>query len=137
MTYEDKIAIVIVDDLPVWQKLNVAAFLASSVAIKFPETHGRPFITASNTEYLPFLKHPVLIYKADDEAQIKKAFARAKERKLHTGIYTRQLFATKNEEENLKEIAACRDDDLDLAGIVIYGENKKVDKAVKDLKYHP
>src|SRR5207344_508655 len=121
MMYDNKIAIVILNDLPVWQKLNVAAFLASSVAIKFPETHGRPFITASNTEYLPFLKHPVLIYKADDSAQIKKAFARAKERELHTGIYTQQLFATKNEEENLKEIAAGRDEDLELVGIIIYG----------------
>jgi len=137
MMYDDKIVLVIIDDLPVWQKLNVAAFLASAVAIKFPETHGRPFITASGTDYLPFLKHPVLIYKADDAAQIKKAFARAKERELHTGIYTQQLFATKNEEENLKQIAASHDEDLDLAGIIIYGENKKVDKAVKDLKYHP
>ena len=135
--YDDKVAMVIIDDLPVWQKLNVAAFLASSVAIKIPETHGRAFITASGTEYLPFLKHPVLIYKADDAAQIKKAFARAKERALQIGIYTRQLFATKNEEENLEEIAACRDEDPDLVGIIIYGENKKVDKAVKDLKYHP
>ena len=137
MTYDEKIAIVIIDALPVWQKLNVAAFLASSVAVKFPETHGRPFISASNSQYLPFIKHPVLIYKAEDSSQIKKAFARAKERELHIGVYTQELFATKNEEENLKEIAARKDDELDLVGIVIYGENKKVDKALKDLKYHP
>jgi hypothetical protein len=31
--YDKKISIVIKSDLPVWQKLNVAAFLASSVAI--------------------------------------------------------------------------------------------------------
>ena len=30
--------------------------LASSVAVKFHETHGRPFVTASRTEYLPFPK---------------------------------------------------------------------------------
>jgi hypothetical protein len=47
-------------DLLEWQKLNAAAFLASSVAVKFPETYGRPFITASWTEYLPFLKLPML-----------------------------------------------------------------------------
>jgi hypothetical protein len=135
--YENKIAMVILDSLPVWQKLNVASFLASAIAIKFPETHGRPFVTSSGTEYLPFLKHPVLVYKANDSAEIKKAFQRAKERELQIGIYTQQLFATKNEEENLLEISKSAEDQLDLVGIVLYGPNKQVDKAVKDLKFHP
>jgi hypothetical protein len=34
--YENKIAVVILDGLANWQKLNVTAFLASSVAIAFP-----------------------------------------------------------------------------------------------------
>src|SRR3982750_816247 len=110
--YENKIAMVILDSLPVWQKLNVASFLASAIAIKFPETHGRPFVTSSGTEYLPFLKHPVLVYKANDSAEIKKAFQRAKERELQIGIYTQQLFATKNEEENLLEISKSAEDQL-------------------------
>lgn len=135
--YDNKVALVILDDLPGWQKLNVAAFLASAVAVKFPETHGRPFITSSQTEYLPFIKHPILIYKAENPEQIKKAFTRAKERNLLIGIYTRPLFATKNEEQNLEEIAKYPDEEQDLVGIVIYGENKSVDKATKDLKYHP
>ena len=78
--YDNKVAMVILGDLQDWQKLNVAAFLASSVAVKFPETHGRPFVTSSKTEYLPFIKHPILIYKAENQEQIKKAFNRAKER---------------------------------------------------------
>ena len=128
---------VVLNDLPDWQKLNVAAFLASAVAVKFPDTHGRPFITASGTPYLPFIKNPILIYKADNSAQLKRTFQRAKERELPIGIYTRPLFATKNEEENLQEIAKLNDDDQDLVGMIVYGENKMVDKVVKDLKLHP
>lgn len=135
--YENKIAVIIRDELPVWQKLNIVAFLASSVAIKFPETHGQAFINASQSIYLPFIKHPILIYKADDELQIKRAFNRAKERELAIGVYTRSLFSTKNEEGNLLEIAKFTDEDQDLVGLIIYGENKKVDKALKDLKFHP
>ena len=97
MTYENKIAIIIKDDLQTWQKLNVASFLASSVAIQFPETHGAKFVNASGSEYLPFIKHPILIYKADTQSDIQRAFQRAKERGLHIGIYTEPLFATKNE----------------------------------------
>jgi hypothetical protein len=134
--YDNKIAIVIQEDLLPWQKLNVVAFLASSIAIDFPETHGKPLITASGTRYLPFLKHPILIYGANKEEQIKRAFNRATERQLRIGIYTRGLFATKDEEGNLVEVASHEDSDLDLAGIIIYGENKQVDKAVDKLKFH-
>lgn len=134
--YENKIAVVILNGLAQWQKLNVTAFLASSVAIAFPETHGAPLVSASGTKYLPFLKHPVLIYAADTDEQLKRAFNRATERELHVGVYTNGLFATKNEEGNLLEIAKYADSELDLAGIIIYGENKKVDKAIDKLKFH-
>ena len=136
-TYQNKIAIIVRADLLEWQKLNVTAFLASSVAVKFPETHGRPFVTASRTEYLPFPKNPMLIYKAESDQQIRRALVRAKERGLSIGIYTRPLFATKGEEENLAEILKLPDEAQDLVGIVLYGENKQVDKAIDGLKLHP
>ena len=136
MQYENKIAIVIKNDLMDWQKLNVASFLASSVAIKFPETHGKMFVNASNSEYLPFIKHPILVYKADEQAQINSAFSRAKQRDLQIGIYTNPLFATKNEEENHIEIGKFTDENQELVGIIIYGDNKKVNKALNGLKLH-
>jgi hypothetical protein len=134
--YDKKIAIVIKSDLLDWQKLNVAAFLASAVAIQFPETHGRSFTNASGSVYFPFIKHPILIYKAETDEQIKRAFNRAKEREIRMGIYTNPLFGTKNEEGNHIEIGKYTDEEQDLAGIVLYGENKKVDKALDGLKFH-
>jgi hypothetical protein len=134
--YDKKIAVIILNTLEDWQKLNVTSFLASSIAIAFPETHGAALVSASGTPYLPFIKHPVLVYAAESDEQLKRAFSRASERALHIGIYTKELFATKNEEGNVSEIAKYADDDLNLAGIIIYGENKKVDKAVDKLKFH-
>lgn len=134
--YENKIAMVIRDDLQSWQKLNVAAFLASSVAIQFPETHVANFVNASGSTYLPFIKHPILIYKANTQAELQRAFQRAKDRGLQIGIYTQPLFATKNEAENHVEIAKGSDGDQVLAGIIIYGENKLVNKALDGLKFH-
>ena len=55
MEFENKITIVIKNELLNWQKLNVSSFLASSIAIKFPETQGKSFINASKEEYLPFI----------------------------------------------------------------------------------
>jgi hypothetical protein len=134
--YENKIVLVIKNDLPTWQKLNVASFLASSIAIKFPETHGHEFVNDSNSTYLPFIKHPILIYKADTDDEIKRAFNRAKYRELHIGIYTEPLFSTKNEEENLIEISKCTDENQKLVGIALYGEIKRVNKAIDGLKFH-
>lgn len=134
--YTHKVAIVIRGDLQDWQKLNAAAFLAGSVAIQFPETHGKAFVNASGSNYLPFIKHPILVYRAEDQNQLKRAFSRSKERELAIGIYTQPLFATKNEEENLVEIGKYTDESQELAGIIIYGENKKVDKALDGLKFH-
>lgn len=136
MPFENKIAIVIKDDLQNWQKLNVASFLASSIAVRFPETHGQSFVNASNSEFLPFIKQPMLIYKADDQSQLDRAFKRAKERDLHIGVFTTPLFSTKNEAENHIEFGKTTDESQDLAGIVLYGENKKVNKALNGLKFH-
>lgn len=67
---------------------------------------------------------------------IQRAFRRAKERGLNIGIYTEPLFSTKNEEENHVEIAKCTDEDQVLVGFIVYGENRKVNKALDGLKFH-
>lgn len=135
--YDQKIAVVVRADLLDWQKLNVVAFLASAVAVRFSETHGRSFVTADQVTYLPFIKHPVLIYQAEGVEPIRRALARAKDRGLAVGIYTRPLFETKGEDGNLAAIAQLADMEQDLVGLVVYGENNKVDKALQGLKFHP
>jgi hypothetical protein len=135
--YDQKVAVVVRADLLDWQKLNVTAFLASAVAVRFIETHGRPLVTADQVTYLPFIKHPVLIYQADGVEPIRRALARAKDRGLAIGIYTRPLFETKGEDGNLAAIAQLADAEQDLVGLVVYGENNKVDKALLGLKFHP
>jgi len=134
--HENKIVIIVGDDLKTWQKLNVTAFLSSAVAIEFPEIHGRHLVTASGNTYLPFFKQPVLVYKADDITQMQRVFKRAKERELKIGIYSSQLFSTMNEQANLDETAKHTDDELDLVGLAIYGDSKKVSKAIDGLKFH-
>ncbi|MDP9079368.1 MAG: DUF2000 domain-containing protein [Bacteroidota bacterium] len=134
--HENKIVIIVRNDLKTWQKLNVTAFLASAVAIEFPELHGRHLATASNNTYLPFLKQPMLVYKADDLNQMHRVFKRAKERGLEIGIYSAPLFDTMTEQDNLDETVRNTDDEQDLVGLVIYGENKKVNKAIDGLKFH-
>ena len=69
----------------------------------------------------------MLVYRAEGPGEVRKAFERARERGVHLGIYTRPLFATKNEEENVAEMARLSDEEHELVGIILYGENKHVD----------
>jgi hypothetical protein len=134
--YDTKIAIVLKNDLADWQKLNVTAFLASAVAIQFPETHGQPLVSSSGTTFLPFLRQPILVYKAESKDELHRAYRRATERGLAVGIYTEPLFATKGEAENLAVVAGYADDEQPLVGIVLYGDSKQVSKALDGLKLH-
>ena len=45
--FDTKVAIVVLDDLPVWQKLNVTAFLATGIAGSAPEAMGEPYEDAA------------------------------------------------------------------------------------------
>ncbi len=52
MLFDTKIALVIRCDLASWQKMNVAAFLASGIAASYPESIGEPYEDASGNRYL-------------------------------------------------------------------------------------
>ena len=51
--FNTKIAVVLREDLAVWQKLNVTAFLVSGVAGTDADTIGEPYEDESGFRYLP------------------------------------------------------------------------------------
>jgi hypothetical protein len=56
--FDTKIAVVLRDDLAVWQKTNVTAFLVSGIAGTTPDIVGEPYRDASGNEYLPMFVQP-------------------------------------------------------------------------------
>ncbi|HKD32776.1 MAG TPA: DUF2000 family protein, partial [Gaiellaceae bacterium] len=76
MRFDTKIAIVLRDDLAVWQKTNVTAFLVSGIGGTVPGVVGEPYRDGSGNEYLPMFVQPVLVYEADDAA-LRRAYERA------------------------------------------------------------
>jgi hypothetical protein len=136
MQFETKIAIVVREDLAVWQKINVAAFLVSGIAGTAPETVGEPYVDGSGEGYLPMFRQPVLIYGTDAPG-IRRAYERARARDVELAIYTAELFATGDDEANRAEVAAVPSDELDLVGIAMRADRKLVDKVVDRLRPHP
>jgi hypothetical protein len=135
MRFDTKIAVVLQNDLAVWQKTNVTAFLVSGIAGTVPDVVGQPYRDASENEYLPMFVQPVLVYEADGDA-LRRAYERAMGRGVTPAIYTRELFATNHDAANRAAVAAVAARDLDLVGIAFRAERKIVDKIVDRLRFH-
>lgn len=135
MQFATKIAVVLRDDLAVWQKANVTAFLVSGIAGTAPETVGVRYADASGNQYLPMFREPVLVYAAD-AAGLRRAYERAMQREVELAIYTDELFTTSHDEANRAAVAAVPAADLDLVGIAMRAERKLVDKALDRLRPH-
>jgi hypothetical protein len=136
MQFDTKLAVVVREDLAVWQKINVAAFLVSGIAGTDPSLVGEPYVDGSGERYLPMFRQPVLVYAADAPG-IRRAYERARARDVELAIYTAELFATGHDDANRAEVAAVPSDELDLVGIAMRADRKLVDKVVDKLRPHP
>jgi hypothetical protein len=135
MQFDTKIALVIRSDLEGWQKLNVAAFLASGITAAFPVSVGEPYEDGSGTPYLPLIGQPILIYGGDG-AQLGRALDRALTRDVKPAIYTEDMFRTTHDAANREAVRAVARPDLNLVGLGFRAERKVVDKILDGLKFH-
>jgi hypothetical protein len=136
MGFDTKIAVVLRDDLEVWQRLNVTAFLVSGLGQHVPEVIGEPYLDADGTEYLPMFRQPVLVFEGSKEA-LAASHSRAAGRGLATSVFTADLFATGNDRDNRAAVLAVRRADLDLVGMAVFGPRNAVDKVTKGTRMHP
>jgi hypothetical protein len=137
MEFDTKIAIVLRDDLAVWQKANATAFLVSGIAGSDPQTVGEPYVDGSGNSYLPMFRQPVLVF-VGDAAAIRRAYERAMQRNVEQlAIFTNDLFSTPHDDANRAAVAAVPADELDLVGIALRADRKVVDKVVDRLQRHP
>ncbi|MCF2532021.1 DUF2000 domain-containing protein [Yinghuangia sp. KLBMP8922] len=131
-----KIAVLLRDDLPAWQRLNATAFLVSGIAAACGELIGEPYEDADGTEYLPMFGQPVLVFEGGKDL-LTAAHARAVDRGLGMAVFTSELFATGNDADNRAAVRAVPRAGLDLVGIAVHGPRNSVDKALKGARMHP
>jgi hypothetical protein len=134
--FDTKIAIVLRDDLLSWQRLNVTAFLASGITAAYPQLVGDPYEDADGTTYLALLGQPVLVLEGTTDS-VRAAHQRALRRELPVAVFTVDMFATGNDEDNRAVVRAVSGDDLELVGIAVHGARNAVDKVMKGNRMHP
>ncbi|MFE2161364.1 DUF2000 family protein [Streptomyces lydicus] len=135
LRFDTKIAVIVRDDLAVWQKLNVTAFLASGIAHASDTVMGKHYEDASGHGYLALFREPVLCFTADAGA-LARTHSRALSRAVPTALYTADMFRTGNDTDNRAAVRAVAADDLDLVGLAVYGPRGTIDKITKSLKLH-
>jgi hypothetical protein len=134
--FDTKIAVLLRDDLEVWQRLNVTAFLVSGIGQRNPEVIGEPYADADDTGYLPMFRQPVLVFEAGKET-LTRSHERAVSRGVAMSVFTADLFATGNDRDNRAAVRAVKRSNLDLVGMAVYGPRGAVDKVVKGARMHP
>lgn len=124
------------EDLAVWQKLNVTAFLTSGIAAQKPEIIGEPYRDAAGNVYNAMSIQPVIVLSADEKA-IAAIHRRALERAVKASLYVEEMFATGHDTANRAVFAQFGPDDAKVVGMALHADKKLVDKITKGAKMHP
>ena len=133
--HDTKVGIIVKDDLAMWQKLNVTAFLASGIAASAEGTIGATYEDGSGDTYLPILAQPVFVFSASAE-HLTRTLARAKSRDVKVALYTKDMFSTSNDVDNRAVVKAVTTDELNIVGLAIRADRKIFDKIISGLKLH-
>ncbi|MBY6264224.1 DUF2000 domain-containing protein [Azospirillum sp. 412522] len=133
--FDTKVALVVRTDLAMWQKLNVAAFLATGIAAAAPDALGEPYVDGAGRRYGRMLGQPMMIFAADGD-QLRAVRGAALERGLTLVPYVAAMFTTGHDAANRAVFRAEDPDAPDLVGLALRGPKKAVDKTVKGLTLH-
>jgi hypothetical protein len=134
--FPTKAAVVVRDDLAVWQRLNVTGFLVSGLVGGAGErVVGEDYVDADGARYLPMLVQPLLVLEASGE-KLRTVRRRAGERGVPIAIYTTELFATGRDQDNRAAVRSVPTEDLDLVGIGLRAPHRDADAVLRGLRRH-
>ena len=133
--FDTKIAVVLREDLAVWQKLNVTAFLIGGIAGANPGIIGAAYAEAAGKLYNPLLIQPVIVLGADAPA-VTAIYGRAMERGVRLSLYIEDMFKTGHDEANRATVKQYAPDAMKVVGLALRAEKKIVDKITKGAKMH-
>ena len=134
--FDTKIAIVIRDDLAVWQKLNVTAFLTSGVLGASKGLLGEAYEDADGNNYNALIIQPMIIL-GTGAAGMRKIYERVMGRNVRMSLCIEDMFATGHDADNRAAVKQYSSADLNVVGLALREDRKTVDKITKGAKMHP
>jgi hypothetical protein len=134
MKFDNKIVAILREDLMMWQKLNITAFIMTGIG-GLQDILGEPYVDGAGNTYLPMSKQPIMIYAATGE-QLKELLLKALNKEINMAIYTEELFNTYNDADNRAKVAESDTNNLNLVGIGMVGKKNHVDRLTKGLSLY-
>jgi len=135
--FDTEVAVAVREDLEVWQRVNVAAFLISGVvADAGAAAIGEDYRDADGNRYLALLVQPVIVLEAGP-AKLKTVRERARRRGVPIALYTWEMFTTGHDAANRAAVKAVAGDDLDIVGIALRAPHRDADAVLRGLGRHP
>ena len=133
--FDTKIAVILRDDLAVWQKLNVTAFLMSGIVAQTKEIIGEPYRDGAGNVYNPLSIQPIVVMATDQEA-LRKIHQRSLERDVTASLYIEEMFATGHDVANRQVFSEFSPENAKVVGMALRADRKIVDKITKGAKLH-
>jgi len=133
--FDTKIAIVLRDDLAVWQKLNVTAFLTSGIVGANAGILGERYEDAAGNAYNSLAIQPMIVFGADRDL-IKTIYHRAMERGARLSLYIEDMFSTGHDAANRATVRQYRPEAMNVVGLALREDKKTVDRITKGATMH-
>jgi hypothetical protein len=123
------------EDLAVWQKLNVTAFLTTGIVGQTPEIVGEPYVDAVGNRFNALCIQPIIVLAAPAET-LAAVHRRALERGVTASVYIEEMFATGHDSANRAVFAEFGPENAKVVGVALRADKKLVDKITKGAKMH-
>ncbi|MEM9635578.1 MAG: DUF2000 family protein [Pseudomonadota bacterium] len=133
--FETKFVVVVREDLAVWQKLNVTAFLATGVAAAKPEIIGDNYRDADGNVYHSMSVQPIIVLSCDTET-LRKIHARTLQRGVPASLYVEEMFSTGHDQANREVFGKFRPEQANVVGLALHADKKVADKITKGARMH-
>ena len=129
--FDTKIAIVIREDLAVWQKLNVTAFLTSGIVGASEGLLGEEYEDAAGNTYNPLAIQPMIVLGADADT-VRTIYHRAMKRGVRLSLYIEDMFKTGHDAANRETVKRCRPEEMNVVGLALREDKKVVDTITRN-----
>jgi hypothetical protein len=133
--FDTKIAVVIRDDLAVWQKLNVVAFLTSGIVGAHDGLLGAAYEDAEGNAYHRLMIQPLIVLGAT-AAAIDTIYRRALARGVRFSLYIEDMFETGHDAANREAVRRRTPAEMKVVGLALRDDKKLVDKITKGATLH-
>ena len=134
---QSRLALVLRDDLLTWQRLNVTAFLSSSIAAN-PQSPpmGGTYVDALGRNYGEMFAQPVMVFEANAQV-LQSALLTALDENMVVRVFPDVLFTTGNDADNRAAFMKLAPREMAVAGLALLGGRNRISKLLAGARKHP